>query len=121
MRAKQAQALELLALGASIEDASQEVSISRRSIHNWLNDPVFKKALEERKREIIEILNARMIGLNVRALDVLEDCMNSRNESIRLRSASFLASKLYESIEMSEVRDAIERINERIDQVASRR
>lgn len=121
MRANRLQAIELLAHGSSIEDASKSLSISRRSIHNWLNDPEFMKALEIRKKEIIERLNIRMIGLNEEALDVLEDCMRSRNETIRLRSASYLNSKLFESIELGDIRKTIERINERLDALALQR
>lgn len=121
MRSNKLQAIELLAHGSSIEDVSKEVNVTRRSIHNWLNDGEFKKALDERKSEIVERLNTRMIGLNEKALDVIENCMSSKNESIRLRSASLLNSKLFESIELSEINKAIERINERIDHIASKR
>lgn len=79
------------------------------------------KALEIRKKEIIERLNIRMIGLNEEALDVLEDCMRSRNETIRLRAASYLNSKLFESIELGDFQKAIERINERLDALALQR
>jgi len=79
MKPKQAQAIELLAHGSSITECALKLAVSRRSIHSWLNNKEFKQALEDRKHELIECLNIRMVDLNEKALQVLEDCMSSRN------------------------------------------
>lgn len=121
MRSNKLQAIELLAHGSSIEDCSQVIGVTRRSIHNWLNDPEFSKVFDVRKHEIIQELNTRMIGLNKKALDVIEECLESESENIRLRSASLLHSRYFEALEASEIMEAIERINARIDQLALRR
>lgn len=108
-------AIELLAQGHSIVDCSKEIQVSRRSIHLWLLSPEFMNALETRKKEIIESLNLRLIALNEKALDVIEDCMDSRNENIRLRASSLLLAKYHESVELTEIEDAIKRINARLN------
>jgi len=117
MKPKQAQAIELLAHGSSITECALKLAVSRRSIHSWLNNQEFKQALEDRKHELIECLNIRMVALNEKALQVLEDCMSSRNESIRLRSASHVSARLAESLELGEIMESIIRINERLDEL----
>ncbi len=121
MRSNKLQAIELLAQGHSIMECAQEIQVNRRSIHSWLLSPEFMNALETRKREIIESLNVRLIALNEKALDVIEDSLNSRNEIIRLRSASLLLAKYHEAVELSEIEEAIKRINARLDQMEMRK
>lgn len=121
MRAKLLQAIELLASGKRIEECALVIGVSRRTVHNWLNDPEFLSALDTRKSENVSALNDRLINLNDKALDVLEECMNSRNEQARLRSASIVIGKYHEALEASEIKAQIERINKRLDRMASTR
>ncbi len=116
MKAKHQKAIELLASGKRIEECALSVGVSRRSIYNWLNDQEFKSALDARKSEIIKALNDRLISMNGKALDVIDECMNSRNEAIRLKSASIVINKYGEALEVSDIKSQIERINKRIDQ-----
>jgi len=116
MKAKHQKAIELLASGKRIEECALSVGVSRRSIYNWLNDQEFKSALDARKSEIIKALNDRLISMNGKALDVIDECMNSRNEAIRLKSASIVINKYGEALEVSDIKSQIERINKRIYQ-----
>jgi len=91
-----------------LEECSQEVGVSRRSIYNWLNDDDFNKRLRERESEKIKRLNTRLIMASNRALEVLLEGLESRDESIRIRSASIIKSDLLKAIEIYDLYDRIE-------------
>ena len=96
MKPKQNQAIELLAQGSSIDATASIVKVNRRTIYQWMKDQEFALALHDKSAEVIESLNRKLVGMNEKALDVLDACLDSESEAIRLRSAIYLNSKLYE-------------------------
>jgi len=121
IRARHRQAIELLASGVAIGECADQVGVSSRSIFNWLDDDEFKRLLKARESEIIERLNTRLIMASEKALTVLLDGLESRDERIRIRSASIINSSFLKAIEVHDLYDHIDRINEKIDRLALRR
>jgi hypothetical protein len=121
IRARHRQAIELLSSGVAIGECADQVGVSSRSIYNWLDDDEFKKLLKARESEIIERLNTRLIMASKKALTVLLDGLESRDERIRIRSASIINSSFLKAIEVHDLYDHIDRINEKIDRLAVRR
>ncbi len=115
MKPKQNQAIELLAQGSSIDATASIVKVNRRTVYQWMKDQEFTIALHERSAEVIEGLNRRLVNLNEKALDVLDACLDSRSEAIRLRSAIYLNSRLYEVLGDLEILRRLDQIEERIN------
>ena len=115
MKPKQNQAIELLAQGSSIEATSQVTGVNRRTIYQWLKIPEFTLALHDKSAEVIEQLNRKLVSLNDKALDVLDACLESESEAIRLRSAIYLNSRLYEVLGDLEILRRHDQIEERIN------
>jgi hypothetical protein len=81
----------------------------------------FSKLLRRRESDEIKRLNARYIMASEKALEVLLNGLESRDESIRIRSASIIKSSLLKSIEVHDVYDLIEKLSEKVDQLALKR
>ena len=109
LRAYHKQAIELLASGSRIEETSQSVGVTRRSVYNWLDDPTFAKALQKRQSEYIRRLNIKLITANEKALEVLLEGLESREENIKVRCASILIGKYHQTIELE---DILQRLDE---------
>lgn len=115
MKPKQNQAIELLSHGASIEATATGAGVSRRTIYQWMKDQEFAIALHDKSAEVIEGLNRRLVSLNEKALDVLDACMDSESEAIRLRSAIYLNSRLYEVLGDLEILRRLDEIEKHMD------
>ena len=121
IRAKHKQAIELLSSGMAIGECAQAVGVSARSIYNWMDDQDFSELLRKRTSEKIERLNVRSIMASDKALSVLLDGLESRSESIRIRSASIIKRGMANAIEAFDLYSQIARIEEKVDRLALRR
>lgn len=115
MKPKQNQAIELLSQGTSVDATASIVKVSRRTIYEWMKDQEFAVALHDKSAEVIESLNRRLVSLNEKSLDVLDACLDSESEAIRLRSAIYLNSKLYEILGDLEILRRLDQIEKHMD------
>jgi hypothetical protein len=111
---KKTLALEVLSSGLSIEKASEVAQVSRQCIYNWLGQEDFKKELRERQSILFQSLSKRLVNITQKALQVLEDCLSSRNESIRLRASGIALSSLKNVMELADFEERLTAIEERI-------
>jgi len=118
MKPKQNQAIELLAQGTSVDATASIVKVNRRTIYQWMKDQEFALALHDKSAEVIDRLNHRLVNLNDKALDVLDACLDSDSEAIRLRSAIYLNSRLYEVLGEIEILRRMDEIEERMNRDA---
>ena len=110
LRSKHRQAIELLASGKRIVETASAVGVTERTVSLWLVDPEFSRAYQKRQSEYIRRLNTRLISLNDKAMDVLEAGMESRDESIKVRCASIVASKYHVTVELEDILQRLERL-----------
>ena len=111
---KKALALEVLSSGLSVEKAAEVAHVSRQCVYNWLSQESFKNELRERQSVLFQSLSKRLIGITVKALQVLEDCLSSRNENIRLRASGIALSGLKNFVELSDFEDRLAALEENI-------
>jgi transposase-like protein len=86
----QAQVIAALAQGRTITAAARETDVHRSTIYNWLeHEPQFKTAVENARREYVEILSDGMRDLATAALDTLRRLLEDRStpHAVRLRAA----------------------------------
>jgi len=112
-KTRKALALEVLSSGLSVERASEVSQVSRQTVYNWLSDDGFKKELRKRQSFIFQTLSKRLVNITTQALQVLEDCLGSRNESIRLRASGIALSSLKNVMELSDFEDRLSELEER--------
>ncbi len=83
-------AIELLVRGeGTIEGIASAVNVTRKTIYNWMEDPLFKKELKERETDFRRVQKARITQLASKALDTQEQIMDkSKNDVARAGVAS---------------------------------
>jgi transposase-like protein len=106
-KTKKALALEALSSGLSVEKVSEVSHVTRQTVYNWLSQEDFKTDLKEKQREYFSRLSKRMTSLTLKALDVIEECLRSRNESIRLRACGIALSGLNNVVSMTDFEERL--------------
>jgi len=112
IKTRKALALEVLSSGFSVEKASEVSHVSRQTIYNWLSQEGFKNELRKRQSILFQSLSKRLMNITVKALQVLEDCLDSRNESIRLRASGIALSSLKNVIDTADIEDRLTALEE---------
>lgn len=106
-KTKKALAIEVLSSGMSVEKASEVAKVSRQCIYNWLAQDSFKSELRKRQAILFQSLSKRLLNITKKALEVLEDCLSSRNESIRLRASGIALSSLKNVMDIGDIEDRL--------------
>ena len=84
-------ALAALLGGTTVNDAADAAGVVRETVSRWINhDPVFVAKWNRRRRDIWDSRIERLRGLTDRAVDSLEELLDSDNEGVRLRAATAL-------------------------------
>lgn len=101
---------KLLRGDGTIEEIAVSVQKSKRTIHYWLKDPLFKKELEEREADFKRVQKARITQLASKALDTQEEIMgSSKNDKARADVASDVLDRAgYIKVKQSEIVDKTE-------------
>ncbi len=90
----QQQALALLASGQRIEEISRSLGINRSTLWRWRQEPQFIAEWNQLLHEIKEVQERVLLELQQRAMGALEDCLNSRNEMVKLRASLTILDKI---------------------------
>lgn len=106
-KTKKALALEVLSSGLSVEKASEVANVSRQCVYNWMTQESFKKDLRRRQSILFQRLSKKLMNITVKALQVLENCLCSENENIRLRSSGIALSSLKNVMELADFEDRL--------------
>lgn len=70
---QQARAVDLLAIGKTVTQVSEEVGVARQTVSEWLNQhPGFQAALNLRRQELWAGMTDRLRALLPQAIEVLE-------------------------------------------------
>ena len=83
----QQQAIGLLATGQSIEKISESLGIHRSTLWRWRQEPQFIAEWNRILHETKEIQERSLLSLQQNAISALGDCLNSRNEMVKLRAS----------------------------------
>ena len=85
--------LALIQLG-SIEAACKKVGITRPTYYEWLKNEVFVQKLQEQQELIYNNSIVDMKNLFIKAVENYENLLNSKNESIKFRTASSIINNI---------------------------
>ena len=90
---KKALAIEALSSGLSVEKASELSGVSRACVYKWLSLSDFQGELKEKQAEYFSRLSKRITALTFKALGVLENSIDSRDERIRLIASEIITAR----------------------------
>ncbi len=86
----QEKAVQLFASGKNVSDTAKELNTDRETLYQWQKLPEFEAYYNKVRRE--KKLQARneLLNLYSEALKTIKDCLNSTNESVKLKTAVFI-------------------------------
>ena len=87
LTANQNKALALLATGQSVEEISNLLGIHRSTLWRWRQDPQFIAEWNKLIYETKEVQERALLDMQAKAIGALGDCLNSRNEMVKLRAS----------------------------------
>ena len=86
----QATAVDILATGGSLDDVQKATTVEAATVRAWLRDADFVAALNVRTNEVRDAHLDRLRAMVPKALDTLEGLLESQDEAVRLRVASYV-------------------------------
>ena len=84
----------LLASGTRITEIAAELSVCKTTLYKWLRSDLFKCYLNLMKKDLQNGIQGRVLGLREKALNALDASLESGNEQVRLKAATWIIDKL---------------------------
>ena len=78
----------MLLLGSSQSATADAISVDRKTLYNWRQDPAFIEALEARRSELWDQAAQRLRAMVHPSLDILQQDLANRHERARFRAAT---------------------------------
>lgn len=93
-----------------ITDASEKLGISRQAIYNRLQQPAFRKRLQNERQGQMQVASSKLTNITGNAIETLSSVMNDTEiaSGTRIRSAQVL---LDICLRTTEINDIVERIS----------
>ena len=82
---KKSKAIVALLSGKTNSQAAQSAGVTERTIYRWLSDPSFRSELSEAERQMIESATRQMSSLQEKAINVLDQLLESQDVSPQIR------------------------------------
>lgn len=104
----QERACSLLASGAKTAEVAQELDVPEQTIYLWQKQTTFVCYYNKQRSVIKNAAVQSLFGLMDEAVTAIRESLNSTNESVRLKAASYIIDKL-QNIEVGKT-DIIEAV-----------
>jgi hypothetical protein len=94
-----------LAAGGTVEAAAKSADVSVATAHRRLNDPAFRRRVDEARADAVSRAVARLSATSTLAADTLRELLKARSETVRLGAARAileLGSRLREQEDLAE-------------------
>ncbi len=90
---RQVTALPHLLRPGPIAAQARNAGISRNTLYRWLEDPNFRECLERLREETLRFSQSEFQAITLKAVDAIEDALDSDDMSIRLRAARIVMNE----------------------------
>ena len=94
LTANQNKALALLATGQNVEEISNSLGVHRSTLWRWRQEPQFIAEWNKLIYETKEVQERALLDMQAKAIGALGDCLNSRNEMVKLRASLIILDKV---------------------------
>jgi hypothetical protein len=107
--AKQKRAIAALLSSKSIAEAAASACIGERTLHRWLDDPLFRDELLRAEGELIDAATRRLVHIQAKAITTMEIILDDINCSAtaKLRAAQTVLDYL---LRLRELRNIEQRL-----------
>ena len=80
--------IEHLLAGQTKRQAAEAVGVNASTLSAWLQEPAFVAQLNARRKDVHQANTERLRDMASKAIDVIEQALESENEAVKLRAAS---------------------------------
>ena len=91
---KQEKACSMLASGETIEAVAEEIKVPESTLLLWQRQTTFKCFFNQKRKNIRGSLTQGVYSLAMDAVKALRESLNSENEQVRLKAATYVVDKL---------------------------
>ena len=82
---KQKQAVILLARGATVKEAAENIGVTETTIYNWKTSEDFQEDLRDETRAYVNDVRTSLAALMTPAIEVLKKLLSHKNPNIQLK------------------------------------
>lgn len=109
---RQLTTIPFLAAAPSIKEGARNARVSNVTVHKWLKDEVFSKALETYRRKLAKEGFDYLKSLIVKAAKVYEDLLGSDDESVKRLAAKDVMTFSQKVIDQEEIMVRLEALED---------
>jgi hypothetical protein len=113
--------LMVLAAGGGLAAAAQQAHCSERTVRRRMEDPEFRRLVEERRTQMISDAVGRLACIGVLAADTLHGLLQSGVERVRLGAAKSTLELMLRGVEVYELARQVQELKTRFDALESSR
>ena len=96
-----------LATGATVRDAASDVGVGERTVYRRLDDPAFRRQVDDARAALIATAVARLGAASTKAVATLEGLLTADSEAVQLGAARAI---LDAALKWREHQDLTERV-----------
>ncbi len=104
---RQLRTVPLFIQADSIEDAARQAGISKNTLHRWLNQEEFQKAISEARRRLLDKALHRLSNICLKAVNTLGRLLTAESEAVARAAANDI---LGHALKQREILDIEERL-----------
>lgn len=96
----------------TFEDAYKHAGIAKKTALKYRNDPVFKQAYRQAKRDAMDLVTTQLQQSAMEAVRVLKDVMIDEDTppTTRVQSARAILDNAYKGIELEDMAERLEQV-----------
>lgn len=116
LTSKEIQLVNALLTSKTIREVSEKTGLSEATIYRYLKKEKIVNELEKSKRELTNNTLRYFITLGNKALNNIEELMNSKCERIRLETSKYVLDMIVKIKELQELEDRINRLEQIVEE-----
>jgi transposase len=109
-----------LAGGLSVRAAAKKAGLAERTAYRRLDDPNFRRDVDQARREIITRATAKLAASSTKAADTLRRLLGSKDERVRLSAARWTLRLLTHMLDHEELSDRVAALENKLDGARTR-
>ena len=118
---RQVVALPYVAAAPTLAEGARLASIARSTLHRWMEDAQFRRALENARAEAADLARTELQGLMLKAVLVLAESLDHPKPEVRLRAASSAMTLGLKVVDVKELHQRLDYLDDTVDLMRDKR
>ncbi|SCA63584.1 hypothetical protein SCG7086_AW_00210 [Chlamydiales bacterium SCGC AG-110-P3] len=112
--ARKQKALPLLLEGRPIREVAESVGVREREIYRWLEDPLFKRELHQRRKELLDGVVAQLQSAMNISVQTLVALLKDESAMVRLRAANGLLGHAVKYLDLYSIQERLDALEAKV-------